>query len=141
MGKPVSSLNVYSPSVTPPSSLDLGNAFGNNREVIRSSFNGPTEAEKPFIIELAVAAMEEFIQMAQMGEPLWLPSVDRRTNFLNEEEYVRLFPTGIGPKIAGFKTEASKDTAVVFLNPINLVEILMDTVHTHFTPIYNFSYI
>ncbi|XP_009802526.1 homeobox-leucine zipper protein HDG2-like isoform X1 [Nicotiana tabacum] len=127
VGKPVSSLNVYSPSVTPPSSLDLGNAFGNNREVIRSSFNGPTEAEKPFIIELAVAAMEEFIQMAQMGEPLWLPSVDRRTNFLNEEEYVRLFPTGIGPKIAGFKTEASKDTAVVFLNPINLVEILMDT--------------
>ncbi|XP_019250149.1 PREDICTED: homeobox-leucine zipper protein HDG2-like isoform X2 [Nicotiana attenuata] len=127
VGKPVSSLNVnYSPSVTPPRSLDLVNAFGNNGEVIRSSFNGPTEAEKPLIIELAVAAMEEFIQMAQMGEPLWLPSVDGRTNFLNEEEYVRLFPIGIGPKLEGFKTEASKDTAVVFLNPINLVEILMD---------------
>nr|XP_033508366.1 homeobox-leucine zipper protein ROC2-like isoform X3 [Nicotiana tomentosiformis]XP_033508367.1 homeobox-leucine zipper protein ROC2-like isoform X3 [Nicotiana tomentosiformis] len=126
LGKPVSSLNVYSSPVTPPSSLDLGNAFGNNGEVLRSSFNGPTEAEKPFIIELAVAAMEEFIQMAQMGEPLWLPSIDRRTNFLNEEEYVRLFPLGIGPKLEGFKTEASKDTAVVFMNHIKLVEILMD---------------
>lgn len=133
MGKPVSSLNVYSPSVTPPSSLDLGNAFGNNGEVLRSSFNGPTEAEKPFIIELAVAAMEEFIQMAQMGEPLWLPSIDRRTNFLNEEEYVRLFPLGIGPKLEGFKTEASKDTAVVFMNHIKLVEILMDAVHSFYS--------
>nr|QRK14276.1 homeobox-leucine zipper protein [Actinidia deliciosa] len=90
------------------------------------SVSGPTEADKPMIIELAVAAMEELIRMAQSGEPLWLSSPDNSTEALSEEEYFRTFPRGIGPKPLGLKSEASRESAVVIMNHMNLVEILMD---------------
>ncbi|TYJ43001.1 hypothetical protein E1A91_A03G124600v1 [Gossypium mustelinum] len=90
------------------------------------SISAPSEADKPMIIELAVAAMEELVRMVQMGEPLWMTSLDGTTCMLNEEEYIRTFPSGIGPKPTGFKCEASKETTVVIMNHINLVEILMD---------------
>ncbi|XP_043689446.1 homeobox-leucine zipper protein ROC2-like [Telopea speciosissima] len=90
------------------------------------SITAPTEADKPMVIELAVAAMEELIRMAQLGEPLWLPGLDATTEILSEEEYIRNFPRGIGPKPFGLKSEASRETAVVIMNHINLVEILMD---------------
>ncbi|KAK8567449.1 hypothetical protein V6N12_006036 [Hibiscus sabdariffa] len=90
------------------------------------STSSPSKADKPMIIELAVAAMEELVRMAQMGEPLWMTSLDGTTCVLNEEEYIRTFPRGIGPKPNGFKCEASRETAVVIMNHINLVEILMD---------------
>ncbi|PSR98430.1 Homeobox-leucine zipper protein PROTODERMAL FACTOR like [Actinidia chinensis var. chinensis] len=90
------------------------------------SVSGPTEADKPMIIELAVAAMEELIRMAHSGEPLWLSSPDNSTEALSEEEYFRTFPRGIGPTPLGLKSEASRESAVVIMNHMNLVEILMD---------------
>ncbi|KAK8977110.1 hypothetical protein V6N11_021199 [Hibiscus sabdariffa] len=95
-------------------------------EDLLRSISSPSEADKPMIIELAVAAMEELVRMAQMGEPLWMTSLDGTTCVLNEEEYFRTFPRGIGPKPSGFNCEASRETAVVIMNHINLVEILMD---------------
>lgn len=134
---------LLSPSSVPPRPLELGiggfggqpggiggDMYGSAGDLLRS-IGGPTEADKPMIIELAVAAMEELIGMAQMGEPLWLTTLDGATTVLNEEEYVRSFPRGIGPKPAGFKCEASRETAVVIMNHVNLVEILMDVVYTH----------
>ncbi|TKY48749.1 Homeobox-leucine zipper protein HDG2 [Spatholobus suberectus] len=140
VGKPVVSYPLLSPSSVPPRPLELGigGGFGGQAggiggemyggavgDLLRS-INGPTEADKPIIIELAVAAMEELIGMAQMGEPLWLTTLDGTTTVLNEDEYIRSFPRGIGPKPAGFKCEASRETAVVIMNHVNLVEILMD---------------
>ncbi|XP_058092975.1 homeobox-leucine zipper protein ROC2-like isoform X2 [Magnolia sinica] len=90
------------------------------------SVSGQSEIEKPMVIELAVAAMEELIRMAQLGEPLWLPDLDGSAEILCEDEYVRTFPRGIGPKPFGLKSEASRESAVVIMNHINLVEILMD---------------
>uniref|UniRef100_A0A6N2MB30 Homeobox domain-containing protein n=1 Tax=Salix viminalis TaxID=40686 RepID=A0A6N2MB30_SALVM len=96
------------------------------------SINAPTEADKPMIIELAVAAMEELVRMAQMDEPLWMSSLDGTNSVLNEDEYVRIFPRGIGPKPTGFKCEASRESAVVIMNHINLVEYLMDVMTAEF---------
>lgn len=90
--------------------------------------------DKPVVIELAVAAMEELVRMAQIGEPLWLQSgTDHSsTELLNEEEYFRTFPRGIGPRPYGLKSEASRQTSVVIMNHNNLVEILMDVVTLSF---------
>lgn len=96
------------------------------------SISAPSEADKPMIIELAVAAMEELIRMAQMGEPLWMTSLDGNTSVLNEDEYIRTFPRGGVPKTNGFKCEASRETAVVIMNHSNLVEILMDVVGLYY---------
>ncbi|KAE8670586.1 Homeobox-leucine zipper protein MERISTEM L1 [Hibiscus syriacus] len=86
---------------------------------------GPTEADKPMIVELAVAAMEELMRMAQSGGPLWIPG-ENSTDALNEEEYMRTFTRGIGPKPLGLRSEASRTSAVIIMNHVNLVEILMD---------------
>ena len=92
------------------------------------SVSGLPEIEKPVVIELAVAAMEELIRMAQLSEPLWIPGLDGAAETLNEDEYVRTFPRGIGPKLLGLKSEASRETAVVIMNQMHVVEILMDVV-------------
>lgn len=128
----------------PTRSLDLGvGSFGPQTGLVGEmysagdllrSVSGPIDADKPMIIELAVAAMEELIRMAQTGEPLWItgPGPDNSIETLCEEEYVRTFPRGIGPKPLGLTTEASRESAVVIMNHINLVEILMDVVRLFF---------
>ncbi|KAK3035074.1 hypothetical protein RJ639_032576 [Escallonia herrerae] len=108
-----------------PQSGLVGEIFGGASDLLRS-VSGPTEADKPMIIELAVAAMEELIRMAQAGEPLWISSADSAIESLSEDEYLRTFPRGIGPKPLGLTSEASRESAVVIMNHINLVEILMD---------------
>ncbi|KAG4165791.1 hypothetical protein ERO13_A13G093800v2 [Gossypium hirsutum] len=129
VGKPVVSYPLLSSPMTPRpfefgAQPGTGDMYGAG-DLLRS-ISSPSEADKPIIIELAVAAMEELVRMAQMGEPLWMTSLDGTTYVLNEEEYIRTFPRGIGPKPTGFKCEASRGTALVIMNHINLVEILMD---------------
>ncbi|CAH8337601.1 unnamed protein product [Eruca vesicaria subsp. sativa] len=135
VGKPIGSSFAPLATHAPSRSLELevGN-FGNQAgfvgemygtgDILRS-VSIPSESDKPMIIELAVAAMEELVRMAQVGEPLWV-STDNSIEVLNEEEYFRTFPRGIGPKPLGLRSEASRDSAVVIMNHINLVEILMD---------------
>ncbi|EEF43907.1 homeobox-leucine zipper protein MERISTEM L1 isoform X1 [Ricinus communis] len=135
IGKPISSLSHLS-SHLPSRSLDLGvSNFGTQSGYVGEmygatdflrSITGPTEAEKPMIVELAVAAMEELMRMAQAGDPLWVPGENSTTEVLNEEEYLRAFPRGIGPRPLGLRSEASRESAVVIMNHVNLVEILMD---------------
>jgi len=147
VGKPVVNYPLVSPTIGPrPLEGGVGGGFGGDMyggggDVVRS-MSGPTEADKPMIIELAVAAMEELVRMAQMGEPLWIPTLDGTATLLNQDEYMRTFPRGIGPKPAGFRCEASRETALVIMNHINLVEILMDVVPNTSLPTYwLFSYL
>ncbi|TVU43450.1 hypothetical protein EJB05_09923 [Eragrostis curvula] len=85
--------------------------------------------DRPLVIELAVAAMEELVRMAQLGEPLWVRAVGDdgvAAEALNEEEYARSFPRGVGPKSPELRSEASRETVVVIMNHMSLVEMLMD---------------
>lgn len=134
VGKPMLSYPHLPPGASRSLDLGFGPQAGLGGEVygaadLLRSVSGPTDADKPIIIELAVAAMEELIRMAQTGEPLWIPSPDTSSvEALSEDEYARIFPRGIGPKPLGLKSEASRESAVVIMNHINLVEILMDVV-------------
>ncbi|EPS72090.1 hypothetical protein M569_02668, partial [Genlisea aurea] len=107
-----------------PQSGITGEIYGAS-DLLRS-VSGPSDADKPVIIELAVAAMEELIRMAHSGEPLWISNTENSCETLSEEDYVRVFPRGIGPRPLGLKSEASRESAVVIMNHVNLVEILMD---------------
>ncbi|KAI9123790.1 hypothetical protein K1719_005090 [Acacia pycnantha] len=142
VGKPVTSFSHLSSHHLPSRSLEdlgvgsnfvsqsgtVGEMYSSvsNSDLMRSTLPVPCEADKPMIVELAVAAMEELIRLAQAGEPLWLISSDHN-EVLNEEEYLRTFPRGLlGPKPLGLISEASRESAVVIMNHVNLVEILMD---------------
>ncbi|KAH7545780.1 hypothetical protein FEM48_Zijuj01G0130100 [Ziziphus jujuba var. spinosa] len=134
VGKPLSSYSHISSHVS-SRSLDLGvGNFGAQSGFVGEMYGSgdflrsvsvPSEADKPMIVELAVAAMEELVRTAQAGEPLWVTG-DNSTETLNEDEYLRTFPRGIGPKPLGLKSEASRESVVVIMNHTNLVEILMD---------------
>ncbi|KAL9236910.1 hypothetical protein vseg_011524 [Gypsophila vaccaria] len=140
VGKPLMTYPHLSPTtLTSRSSFDLGvgplgpqstligggDMYSSAGDLLRA-IAPPTEADKPMIIELAVAAIEELTRMAQAGEPLWVPIPDNSVVILNEEEYFRTFPRGIGPMPLGLRSEASRHSSVVIMNPMNLVEILMD---------------
>lgn len=125
---PTRSLDQGVTSFSPQQGM-VGEMFGAN-DLLRS-VSGPTEADKPIIIELAVVAMEELIRMAQAGDPLWVPGSDNSSEVLSEDEYSRMFPRGMGPKQLGLKSEASRESAVVIMNHITLVELLMDVVYVY----------
>ena len=160
LGRPISSLaNSIGPPL-PNSSLELGvgsNGFGGLSTVATTLPLGPDfgvaissglplvpaarssagmtgldrSIERSMFLELALTAMDELVKLAQTDEPLWVRSLEGGREILNHEEYMRSFTPCIGLKPNGFVTEASRETGMVIINSLALVETLMDSVsHT-----------
>ncbi|XP_042049592.1 homeobox-leucine zipper protein ANTHOCYANINLESS 2-like isoform X2 [Salvia splendens] len=114
----------------PNSTLDLG-VGSNGFAVIPSPLPKPAipvnPVEKSMYLELALAAMDELVKMAQSDEPLWIRGLDGGREMLNQEEYLRASSPCIGMKPSGFVTEASRGIGMVIINSLALVETLMDS--------------
>lgn len=95
--------------------------------------------DRGVLLELGLAAMEELVKVAQVDEPLWLPtSLDSGGGFgqqalesggfqtMNYEEYRRAFARVLGPSPAGFVSEATRDVGVAIVSSVDLVSSLMD---------------
>ncbi|XP_027349905.1 homeobox-leucine zipper protein ANTHOCYANINLESS 2 isoform X2 [Abrus precatorius] len=124
---------------TVPSTLPLGPDFGvgissslgmvsppsRPTTVVSTGFD--RSVERSIFLELALAAMDELVKMAQTGEPLWIRSLEGGREILNHEEYTRTMTPCIGLKPSGFVSEASRETGMVIINSLALVETLMDS--------------
>ncbi|PSS16161.1 Homeobox-leucine zipper protein [Actinidia chinensis var. chinensis] len=108
--------------VVTPSSLQLGVGA----DVYGGGGGGDHVSDKQVAFDVAFQAMEELTRLAQMGEPLWSQGMDPTTYVLNEEEYLRTFPTAFGLRPPVFRCEASRQTALVMISNTDLVQILMD---------------
>ena len=84
--------------------------------------------DRSMFIDLALAAMDEFIKLAQADSPLWIKSSNGGKETLNYEEYMRTFPPCIGPKPTNYVSEATRDTSMAIINSLSLVDTLMDAV-------------
>uniref|UniRef100_A0A803M3F2 Uncharacterized protein n=2 Tax=Chenopodium quinoa TaxID=63459 RepID=A0A803M3F2_CHEQI len=156
LGRPVSSLSTLSAPPMPNSSLELAvgnNGYGHLTTVTTSSLPlgdfgsgisnampvvSPTKStanvtgmersfERSMYLELALAAMDELVKLAQTDEPLWLRSMDAGgREVLNHEEYNRSITSCIGLKPNGFVPEATRENGMVIINSLALVETLMD---------------
>ncbi|XP_008661805.1 homeobox-leucine zipper protein ROC1-like isoform X2 [Zea mays] len=145
VGKPMVSFPVLSSPLAARSPFDLAGAYGVQPpggggglgaadhlfggaagDLLRSVSAGQLSADKSMIVELAVAAMDELLRMARVDAPLWNGGVAGVPQQLDEEEYGRTFPGGLGPRQYGLRPEASRDDAVVIMTRDSLVEILMD---------------
>ncbi|KAL0548638.1 hypothetical protein IC582_013093 [Cucumis melo] len=83
--------------------------------------------ERTIYVDLALAAMNELVKMAQMDGPLWIRTQDDSSKAtLNLDEYSRTFPSSAGIKHTTWTTEATRDTTMVIINSLALVETLMD---------------
>ncbi|XP_078154624.1 homeobox-leucine zipper protein ROC5-like isoform X3 [Carex rostrata] len=147
LGKPISSMSGAPLALPMPnSSLDLAvgtngfatslpalNDYPNNASsplgtVITPARGGVDKSlERSMLLELALAATDELVKMAQMEEPLWIPCLEGGKETLNYEEYLRGFNRCIGVKPVGFMSEATRETGVVIINSMALVETLMDS--------------
>ncbi|KAL7083270.1 hypothetical protein ACP275_14G150700 [Erythranthe tilingii] len=84
--------------------------------------------ERSMYLELALAAMDDLVKMAQTDDPIWIRNnIEGGREVLNLEEYSRSFSPCIGMKPNGFITEASRETGMVIINGLALVETLMDS--------------
>uniref|UniRef100_A0ACD5XY39 Uncharacterized protein n=1 Tax=Avena sativa TaxID=4498 RepID=A0ACD5XY39_AVESA len=87
---------------------------------------GSDAIDRGVLLELGLAAMEELVKVAQVDDPLWLPSLDTGFETLNYDEYRRAFARVLGPSPAGFVSEATRDVGVVIVGSADLVNSLMD---------------
>lgn len=152
IGRPISSLPSSLAPPMPNSALELGvgsNGFGGltttlplgpdfsngisstTLAMVIPPQNRQTSAvsamDRSVYLELALAAMDELVKLAQSDEPLWMRSLGGR-EILNHDEYSRTFSGCIGLKPNGFVSEASRETGMVIINSLALVETLMDSV-------------
>ncbi|KAJ7513754.1 hypothetical protein O6H91_23G013100 [Diphasiastrum complanatum] len=135
LGRPIMSLAPHQ-SQLPSSSLDLavGGSFGMHPGSIQSLMSdlvprttAISDSEKPLVMELALRAMEELIRMCQPDEPSWMPSLEGPNEVLNYEEYIQIYPRPLEARQYGMKTEATRETGLVMMNAVSLVENLMDS--------------
>lgn len=90
------------------------------------------EDEKTLALELAMSSMEELLKMCLATEPLWVRSSESGKVALNFEEHARLFPWPLNHNHKQHsdehRKEASRDSAVVIMNSITLVDAFLDAV-------------
>ncbi|CAI9092181.1 OLC1v1027363C1 [Oldenlandia corymbosa var. corymbosa] len=99
-------------SGVPPTRSSLGTGFD-------------VTTDTSMYVELAMAAMEEFLKLAQVDN-LWFRGMEGGGESLNLEEYTRSFPPCIGMKPESYVSEATRASGTVIINSTTLVEMMMD---------------
>ncbi|XP_072963292.1 homeobox-leucine zipper protein ROC3 [Typha angustifolia] len=87
------------------------------------------EHDKPIVLDMAMTAADQLARMCRTDEPLWARSGVHGIEVLNLEEHARLFPWPINSKQEHhleFRKESTRDTALVIMNSITLVDAFMD---------------
>lgn len=119
-----------SPSVGP--SLDLDLLTGGSSSMPFSFPTAISDMEKPIMAEMATAAMDELVRLAQCDEPLWVKQGDGR-EVLSLDAYDSLFPKpGSRFRPPDIRVETSRDSALVFMNAVSLVDMFLDSVSSLF---------
>ncbi|KAJ4793810.1 Homeobox-leucine zipper protein ROC8 [Rhynchospora pubera] len=114
-----------SPSVGP--SLDLDLLTGGSSNMPFSFPTAISDMEKPIMAEMATVAMDELVRLAQSEEPLWVKQSDGR-EVLSLDAYDSLFPKpGNQFRAPDIRVEATKDSALVFMNAVSLVDMFLDS--------------
>ncbi|KAL7166806.1 hypothetical protein ACSBR2_037474 [Camellia fascicularis] len=86
------------------------------------------EEDKSLALELAMSSMDVLVKMCQAGEPLWIRNNNSGREVLNFEEHTRMFqwPMNLKQNGSEFRMEATRDSAVVIMNSITLVDAFLD---------------
>ncbi|KAJ7953410.1 Homeobox-leucine zipper protein [Quillaja saponaria] len=87
------------------------------------------EEEKSLAMELALSSMDELVKMCHVKQPLWIRNQENGLEVLNIEEHAKMFPNwpiNFKQNSRELRTEASRDSAVVIMNSITLVDAFLD---------------
>lgn len=87
------------------------------------------DLDKPLVLDLAMTAADHLVRMCNAGEPLWVWK-NNKVEVLDLEEHSKrlAWPMELKQHNGEFRTEASRDTAMVIMNSITLVDAFLDAV-------------
>ncbi|PIN04592.1 hypothetical protein CDL12_22872 [Handroanthus impetiginosus] len=113
----------------PSLDLDLDLLRGSSSNIISNLAFPPiniSDMDKSLMADIAANAMDELIKLLQSNGPLWIKSSDGRER-LNNETYETLFQSPNSQmKNPNIRVEASRDSGVVIMNSLALVNMFMD---------------
>ncbi|KAI8536604.1 hypothetical protein RHMOL_Rhmol10G0270500 [Rhododendron molle] len=109
----------------PSVDLDFGNS---SNSFMKYSLNGIEEMEKSVMIETAVGAMGELLRLLRVNEPVWVKSSADGRYILHRDSYNKLFPKLNHFTNSTARIESSKDSGVVAMSAIHLVDMFLDSV-------------
>lgn len=132
----LSSANQGITGIGAPGGLDLDLTSGG--ELITSNINPAfsnyhfrviPDMEKTMMAETAANAMEELVKLLRIDDPLWVfsSSSDGRCT-IHRDSYEKIFPRSNHFKTSSARIESSKDSGMVIMNAMQLVDMFMDTV-------------
>lgn len=111
-------------------SLDLDLLSGSSLGVVPNLAYPPmsiSDVDKSLMADIAASAMDELIRLLQSNEPLWIKSAADGRELLNLESYERVFPRPNSHlKNPSIRIEASRDSGVVIMNDLALVDMFVD---------------
>ncbi|XP_075482634.1 homeobox-leucine zipper protein HDG11-like [Primulina tabacum] len=114
----------------PGPSLDLDLLPGSSSSVIPNLAFPPmgiSDMDKSLMADIAVNAMDELVKLLQANEPIWVKSTADGREILNLETYDSIFPRSNSHlKNPNIRIEASRDSGVVIMNGMALVDMFMD---------------
>ncbi|KAL8532287.1 hypothetical protein ACS0TY_008764 [Phlomoides rotata] len=94
--------------------------------VVPHDSTGIPEMDKAIMIEAAIGAMDELVELIRVNEPLWIKATGDGRYVLHHDSYDKLFPRSSHFKNASARFESSKDSGEVAMTAMHLIEILLD---------------
>jgi len=144
IGRPISELPPVQPVHISSLDLSMGNFSGQglggpaldlDLDLIPTNSNlafqppGISDMDKSLMTDVAANAMEELLRLLQANEPLWMKSSTDGRDVLNLDSYQRIFPRALSHlKNPNVRIESSRDSGVVIMNGVALVDMFMDSV-------------
>lgn len=92
-----------------------------------------SDMDKSLMTDIAATAMDELLRLLQTNDPLWMKSPTDGRDVLDLESYEGIFPRGnANLKNPHVRIEASRDSCVVIMNGLALVDMFMDSVSSFY---------
>lgn len=80
------------------------------------------------MVETAASALDELTKLLQINEPLWSKSSTDGRYYLLRDSYEKILPRPNHFRSSSVRFESSKDSIIVTMNSVNLVDALLDPV-------------
>ncbi|KAJ9172926.1 hypothetical protein P3X46_016113 [Hevea brasiliensis] len=112
---------------SPALDLELNPGISDHIPMPYQQLEGIPEMEKTLMTETAARAMEELIRLLRINEPLWIRSQSDGRYTIHRDSYDKVFPRAHHFKGSNARVESSKDSGMVTMNGMNLVEMFLDT--------------
>jgi len=127
IGRPISQLPPVQPIHISSLDLSMGSFGGSGPSLDLDLLPGSSSAVPS--LPFQQLCLSDLLRLLQTNEPLWMKSATDGRDVINIDSYERIFPRpNANLKDPHLRIEASRDSGVVIMNGLALVDMFMDSV-------------